>query len=103
MRAWRGESDRLLSQETARLMLSAQIELAPEQFYGYSGQGLGAFLLKDGGNTYFSHPGHNDPGSNCMFIADPAAGRAAIVMTNGEQGLSLAMEILAAAVSEYGW
>jgi CubicO group peptidase (beta-lactamase class C family) len=103
MRSWRGESDRLLSQETVRQMFTSQMEFEPEQMFGFTGQGLGVFLLQDGENLYFSHPGHNEPGINCMFLANPATGQGAIVMTNGAKGLFLAMEILAGVVSEYGW
>ncbi len=105
MRTWQGKSGSILSQATVRQMLSVELELAPDQFYGvgYTGQGLGVFLLENGGNLYFSHPGSNAPGFNCMFLANAATGQGAIVVTNGAQGLSLAMEILEAVVYEYNW
>jgi len=105
MRTWQGKSGSILSQATVRQILTAELELAPDQFYGvgYTGQGLGVFLLEKGGNIYFSHPGSNAPGFNCMFLANAATGQGAVVMTNGAMGLFLAMEFLAALISEYHW
>ena len=62
-----------------------------------------AALFKDDQDFYFTHPGHNDPGANCMFIASPETGCGAVIMTNGAQGLFLAIEIITAIVAEYDW
>ena len=103
MRARRGESDRLLSQETVKRMFNAELNFDTDQMLGFTGQGLGVFLIGEGENLYFSHPGHNEPGINCMLIACPATGKGAVIMTNGAMGLFLAMDFLAALISEYNW
>jgi CubicO group peptidase (beta-lactamase class C family) len=103
MRAYQGRPGTLISQATAREMLSPALQLDPGQFFGYSAQGLGVFLIGAGDSLYFSYPGHNDPGANCMLIGAPASGKGAVVMTNGAAGLLLSLEILAALVNEYNW
>jgi CubicO group peptidase (beta-lactamase class C family) len=103
IRAYKGKSNRIISQKTAKKMFSAQLELDPNQFFGFSGQGLGVFLMGAGDNFYFTYPGHNAPGATCMLIASPNTGKGAVIMTNGVNGLQLSMEILAALGDEYDW
>ncbi len=103
IRAYQGKSNRIVTQKAAKKMLSAQLELDPNQFFGFSGQGLGVFLMDAGDNFYFSYPGHNAPGATCVLIASPSTGKGAVIMTNGVNGLQLSLEILAAFGDEYGW
>ena len=86
-----------------REMFSVQLELDPNQFFGFSGQGLGVFIMGDGDNFYFTYPGHNAPGATCMLIASPGTGKGAVIMTNGVNGLQLSLEIIAALGNEYAW
>jgi len=103
IRAYQGKSNRIVSQKTVKRMFSAQLEIDPNQFFGLSGQGLGAFLMGAGENFYFTYPGHNAPGATCMLIASPGTGKGAVIMTNGVNGLQLSLEILAALGNEYDW
>jgi CubicO group peptidase (beta-lactamase class C family) len=102
MRAWQGESNRLLSQKTARLMFSQVQELDPAEYFGMSA-GLGVFLVGEGEGLYFTHPGQNMPGTTCVLIGSPATGKGAVIMANGVAGLMLTMEIFPALVNTYGW
>jgi CubicO group peptidase (beta-lactamase class C family) len=101
-RAYRGDSDRLLSQKSARQMSEIVQELDPAQFFGMSG-GLGVFLVGSGENLYFTQPGHNAPGTTCVLVASPVTGKGAVIMTNGAAGLQLSLEILPALVNTYHW
>lgn len=103
IRAYQGQSSRIVSQKTAKKMFSAQLELDPNQSFGLSGQGLGVFLMGAGDNFYFAYPGHNAPGATCVLIASPVTGKGAVIMTNGVMGLQLSLEILAALGDEYDW
>lgn len=103
MKAYQGQSDRLLTQKAARQMFRIELGLDYKQFFGFTGQGLGVFLAGEGEYLYVAYPGHNDPGANCMFIGSPATGKSAVIMTNGAAGLQLSLEILAALVTEYDW
>ena len=103
MRAYRGESDRLLSRESARMLLTPQVALDPGMFGLAASDGLGAFLYGQGRGLVFLHPGGNDPGANCWIVGCPGTGQAAVVMTNGAMGEVLAMEILTAIMQEYAW
>jgi len=103
IRAYQGQSSRVLSQKAAKKMFSVQLEIDPKQWFGFSGQGLGVFLMGAGENLYFIYPGHNAPGTTCMLIASPVTGKGAVIMTNGVMGLQLSLEILAAVVDEYDW
>jgi CubicO group peptidase (beta-lactamase class C family) len=103
IRAYQGKSSLIISQKTAKKIFSAQLKLDPNQFFGFSGQGLGGFLMGEGENFYFTYPGHNAPGATCILIASPDMGKGAVIMTNGVNGLQLSLEILAPLGDEYDW
>lgn len=89
-RAAHGESDAVLSQAMTRQMLSEQ---AP-------GQGLGPAY--DAANAVFRHGGSNE-GYRSAFYAYVEGGRGVFVMTNSDNGGSLAGQIAMAIAQEYGW
>ncbi len=101
--AYQGESDRLISQETARRMFHAEVQLDPRILGFPMGQGLGAFVRGEGNAFSFLHPGENDPGATSWLAAYPELGQGVVIMTNGAMGNMLAMEIMAALSAEYGW
>lgn len=86
-----GHASKVLSQATARSMVTPQINK----------QALGWVV---GGNTprkYFSHGGVND-GYRCFLLAYEN-GDGAALMTNGDGGSRLIMELLRTLASEYNW
>ncbi len=90
----RGESNRILSQEMTRRMLSP---MEP------GGHGLGFSLSRPGeGDARFGHGGSNH-GFRCQLQAFVEGGQGAAIMTNGDGGSALAREILRAIATEYGW
>lgn len=96
MHAYRGESDRLLSQDTARAMLSRQ---TPN---GSGGPGLGFGLAEEGTSRFhFIHDGGTE-GYRCVLVIYPELGRGAVVVTNGHSGDGLWREILNSISVEYG-
>jgi len=101
MRAYQGLSNRLLSKKTARQMFRKELDLDPRMFGVPISEGLGVMLYGEDENLVFAHPGSNYPGMNCWLIGYPETGRGAIVMTNGEKGEILAMEIISAINREY--
>ncbi len=101
MRAYQGLSSRLLSKAMARQMFRKELDLDPRIFGVPISEGLGVMLYGEDENLVFAHPGSNYPGMNCWLIGYPETGRGAIVMTNGEKGEILAMEIIAAINREY--
>jgi hypothetical protein len=90
--AAQGRSTRVLSAETARLMLTKQL----------NGYGLGAWLGGGEKVTSFSHGGSNE-GYRCMLFAYVETGRGAVVMTNGDGGDGLFNEVMRAIAHEYDW
>jgi hypothetical protein len=102
MRAHAGRQSTLLSQSTARTMLTSQCR-PNEEVGGFNGQGLGAFLLDDGERTYFSHHGYNTPGTCCLLLANPSSGDGVVVMDNSASGFKLIMEIIAGLADVYRW
>jgi CubicO group peptidase (beta-lactamase class C family) len=64
--------------------------------------GLGLWLDGSGPSATFGHGGSNE-GFKCQMTAFIESGRGAVVMTNGDQGGRLAMEILRAVAAEYDW
>jgi len=103
MESHQGRSSKVLPQTMVSLMLSPEIELDPEKFFGLSGQGLGFFLMDTGQEFYFIHPGENAPGATCMLIAAPETGQGTVIMTNGLNGSMLQYETMLSIAVEYGW
>jgi CubicO group peptidase (beta-lactamase class C family) len=91
-KAWKGESDRIVSRKLAVEMVSKQFE----------NTGLGVFLVGEGDTAYFSHGGANN-GFRCFLAAGVANGQGAVIMTNSDNGDRLAREILRAIAAEYDW
>jgi CubicO group peptidase (beta-lactamase class C family) len=91
-KAWKGESDGILTQKLAAEMLSKQFE----------GSGLGVGLSGDGKTAFFAHGGGNE-GFRCFLAAGVANGQGAVIMTNSDNGDALAREILRAIAAEYNW
>ena len=89
-RAHAGEAGRVVTPQTARTMLTRQA--------GEYGLGFG---LPGGGDTLiFSHGGSNE-GFRAYAAMEAHSGDGVVVMTNGENGATLAMEILRAISREY--
>ncbi|UCC41022.1 MAG: serine hydrolase [Candidatus Aminicenantes bacterium] len=87
-----GRSNKILSQDMIQQMLSVQI----------GSLGLGLFLNYEGDDFRFSHGGGNE-GFKCFLGAFPEKGWGAAVMTNGDRGKNLFVEILRSVAAEYGW
>lgn len=103
MRAYQGESNRILSQSVTQSMFHKELDLDPAMFGTPIGEGLGVFLQGSGPGLSFIHPGDNFPGSSCWVEGSPATGKGIVIMTNGAKGNLLAMEILPAVKKEYNW
>jgi CubicO group peptidase (beta-lactamase class C family) len=91
-RAYTGASTQLMSQASARAMLTP----------GLGGWGLGVEVGGEGDDFHFNHSG-DDAGFNANLIAWPKTGRAVVVMTNGDDGLIVQTELMQAVAREYGW
>lgn len=91
-RAFGGDAKRVLSPETVRLMLTPQAR----------NYGLGVWVEGEGADTWFTHSGAN-AGFQMVFIMSARGGRGVVVMTNGDQGYDLGMEVARAVSREYGW
>ena len=103
VQAYQGNSRRVISQSTARLMLKKELDLDPEILGFPVGEGLGVLLTGAGQDLSFLHPGDNAPGASCWLVGFPTRGQGAVIMTNGAKGNLLAMELLASIGKEYGW
>lgn len=101
--AYHGKSDRVVAQKTARMMFHTEVDIDPAVLGVPIGEGLGAFLFGDGENWAFLHPGDNAPGTSSWLMGYPETGNGIIVMANGAMGNLLAMEIVAAVITTYGW
>ncbi len=91
-RSLTGKSNRVLSQEMVKQMLTPQV----------GGFGLGLGLAGEGGSARFSHGGANE-GYRCVLVAYKNTGQGAVVMTNSDRGSSVADELLRSIAKEYGW
>ena len=105
MKAYRGESERLFSQATARLMFSPEADLAPAIFGGVPMKdALGVFLRMQGDTFSVSHAGFNTPGSTFWVSAFPQTGQGAVIATNAAGGLpGLTLEVLGGFATAYRW
>src|ERR1043165_5858589 len=87
-----GKSNRILSKEMTKIMLSPQIENV----------GLGVLIDGQGSSTRFISSGSN-VGYKSYAVGYLQGGQGAVVMTNSENGAQLALEILRSISAEYGW
>lgn len=88
----RGKSGRLLSGEMTREMLTPHMRNA----------GLGLVIKKFGDSIQFGHGGTNE-GFRCFWIGYTGAEQGAVVMTNGENGGLLMMEVVRGIAHIFGW
>jgi hypothetical protein len=94
----RGESNQVLSSETAGLMFRPQIKVS-----GPDDMALGFFLETNGDSVYFGHGGA-DVGFVCQLLASKETGYGAAVMTNSDNRPDrLISEILQSIAVEYKW
>ena len=87
-----GKSNRILSKEMTKLMLSPQIENV----------GLGVIVDGQGPSARFYTSGSN-VGYKSYAVGYLQSGQGAAIMTNSENGAQLALEILRSISAEYGW
>lgn len=90
-RAYKGLSNRLLSQAMTQVMLTRQMD-------DYR---LG-FALPSAGVFRFQHGGGNE-GYRCFLVLSVETGDGVAVMTNGDSGDALFKEIIEAIGAAYGW
>jgi CubicO group peptidase (beta-lactamase class C family) len=90
--AYRGKSEKILSPETVKQMMTRQI----------GKWGLGVQLDGEGKAARFSHAGSNE-GYRCIMLAYLETGQGAVVMTNSDNAVPLVQEILRSIALEYGW
>jgi hypothetical protein len=92
-RAWRGESGLFLRPETAREMLTRQ---------NGGPYGLGAAVAGEGGALVLMKRGQNI-GYQGYLILYPAGGQGLVVMTNSDNGSTLAEALIRRAAALHGW
>ena len=93
-RAWRGESELLVSKQLARAFLTPQVE----------NEGLGIYLQGEGPTLAARHGGAMT-GFTTQLVFYPEAGKGVALMVNSEgQGAQmLATELIATIANEYAW
>lgn len=92
MRAYRGESDRLVPQDLAVEFLTAQVE----------NEGLGIYLEGAGPTLRAGHSG-GMIGFVAQLVFYPNVGKGAVLMANSEGGRWLNKELMAAIAHEFEW
>ena len=91
-RSLHGKSEKVLSRELTRQMLTPQIE----------NSGLGLFVDGLDRAPRFSHSGSN-VGFKSYLVGYIDSGQGAVVMTNSENGAQLILEVLRSIAAEYKW
>jgi hypothetical protein len=91
-RAWRGQSELLISKQLARALLTPQVE----------NEGLGIYLQGEGPTLAARHGG-SMTGFISMLVFYPEAGKGAALMVNSEAGQWLVEELIASIADEYAW
>ena len=87
-----GGSNRILSAEMTREMLTPVLD----------NHGLGPRIQTFDDSIQFSHAGGNE-GFRCFLVGYTGAQQGAVVMTNGDNGDVLMMEIIRSIAHAYGW
>ena len=97
--SYNGTSEKILSQEMTKRLFTKECDIDQKNFPLPFSDGLGVFLMGEGKDILFTHPGSNYPGSLCFLVGWPERGTGAVVMTNGPgliDGFVIAMEIVSA-------
>jgi CubicO group peptidase (beta-lactamase class C family) len=101
MLAYKGQSERVVSQETAKEMLRPQIDIPDNPLADF--YGLGFDLAGEEQSLRFVHTG-GTWGSTSLLWAYPETGQGAIIMTNSASGQgAIRFEILLRVAFEYDW
>jgi len=103
MNAYNGKSSRILSSSMVKKMFTPEAMLNPKELMGFTGQGLGFFIIEKEKDVFFIHPGTNMPGATCNMIGCAETGQGVVIMTNGINGGLLSLEILFSIAQEYKW
>jgi CubicO group peptidase (beta-lactamase class C family) len=101
IRSYQGKSEKILSQRTTKQLFTIECEIDQKKTPLPFSEGLGVFLMGEGKDLAFTHPGENGPGFTSWLIGWPERGTGVVIMTNGIQGHSLSMEIISAIHREY--
>ena len=100
---YNGKSEKILSNKMAQNMISSHLDLDPAKFFGFTGQGLGVFLIQNDKDISFVHPGTNAPGFVCAMYGIPSTGQGVVIMSNGIQAELLHIELMFFLSKEYNW
>jgi len=92
VRSMRGEPGALLARDTANEMMRRQV----------GAWGLGVELSPEGAPRKFSHTGA-PVGYRTLWLMFPDTCQGATIMTNADEGMTLAYEIARAVADQYGW
>ncbi len=103
MKSYQGKSNKILSQEMTKTLLTSYKSFGPTEFMGITDQLLGFFAMKNERNTFFLLPGGNAPGANCMFLGSHLTGQGAVIMTNAAMGELLNLRLTYTLAKEYDW
>jgi CubicO group peptidase (beta-lactamase class C family) len=90
--AYLGRSNKVIERSTAQQMLTLQ----------KGNYGLGVGLSGSGAARAFGHGGSN-AGFRCTMLVLLESGNGAVVMTNGDNGGRLGVEVVRAIAAEYNW
>lgn len=101
MLSYQGKSNKIISQNTTKLMFQKVCEIDQKQKPLPFSQGLGVFVMGEGRDLLFTHPGSNSPGLQCWLIGWPERETGAVIMTNGANGIFFEVEIINAIIQGY--
>ena len=102
IRSYQGKSEKILSQRTTKQLFTIECDIDDQTKALVPGsEGLGVFLMGEGKDLAFTHPGTNFPGFTSWLIGWPERGTGVVIMTNGIRGHDLSMEIISAIHREY--
>lgn len=87
-----GKSSKIISRQMAGQMLTKHL----------GSMGLGPALRHDGDSLIFTHNGANE-GFRCLFVAHGYRGDGVVIMTNSDNGMEVAQELLNSVSAAYGW
>jgi len=104
IRSYQGKSEKILSQRTTKQLFTIESDIddqAKAIFPASTFEGLGVWLVGEGKDLAFTHPGENGPGFTSALVGWPERGTGVVIMTNGIQGHWLSVEIINAIHREY--
>jgi len=104
MKSYKGQSNKILSQEMVEKMFEWRVDLDPNLLGGIRfGQAMGLSVKGIADKLVIFRAGINNPGATSWIVGYPNLGKGAVILTNSENGIDISVESMMIMGISNGW